>query len=479
MATSKATGKPPPQRRPAGAVVGQEELRRLMRLKQRETAAEKKKKVDSSFARYPAPPCSRLTSRDTFIDLFLNFLNSILHIQQFGEFKLLSVQCACEERAVVANTCSWEAAQGALDDMASYGQGWNIQDSVSGFCSSLLLKKKLEQLKELKQSVAGSIPNTSSSLKRKITNAELPAKKVKDSGDHPETVSSGLPEDFFGKIEQAEAKGLSSKSTSGNLLLGDYEEEEEEEEELEKEIKNNNSKLPLTFSVQSTATPVSAQRAETAVALPSGYVENKGLVTPLVFHSGSIQKAEVQEKLVERRENTAEALPEGFFDDPEVDAKVMTRVLEQIKFVSQGTTEQTGFRRGRGTRDQIAEICWIMEKAREFQKNIYFCFIDYAKVFDCVDHNKLWQILKEMGVPDHLICLLRNLYVGQEATVRTGHGTTDWFKIEKGVRQGCILSPCLFNLYAEHIMRKAGLDESLVGIEIAISTASDMQTIPL
>ncbi|KAF7250667.1 Furin-like protease kpc-1 [Varanus komodoensis] len=128
---------------------------------------------------------------------------------------------------------------------------------------------------------------------------------------------------------------------------------------------------------------------------------------------------------------------------------------------------QAGFRRGRGTRDQSANIRWIMEKAREFQKNIYFCFIDYAKAFDCVDHNKLWQVLKEMGVPDHLICLLRNLYAGQEATVRTGHGTTDWFKIEKGVRQGCILSPCLFNLYAEHIMRKAGLDESQVGIKIA------------
>ena len=113
---------------------------------------------------------------------------------------------------------------------------------------------------------------------------------------------------------------------------------------------------------------------------------------------------------------------------------------------------QAGFRKGRGTRDQIANICWIIEKAREFQKNIYFCFIDYAKAFDCVDHNKLWKILKEMGIPDHLICLLRNLYAGQEATVRTGHGTTDWFQIGKGVHQGCKLSPCLFNLYAEYIM---------------------------
>ena len=103
---------------------------------------------------------------------------------------------------------------------------------------------------------------------------------------------------------------------------------------------------------------------------------------------------------------------------------------------------QAGFRKGRGTRDQIANICWIIEKAREFQ-NIYFCFIDYAKAFDCVDHNKLWKILEEMGIPDHFTCLLRNLYGGQEATVRTGHGTTDWFQIGKGVRQGCILSPCL------------------------------------
>ena len=118
---------------------------------------------------------------------------------------------------------------------------------------------------------------------------------------------------------------------------------------------------------------------------------------------------------------------------------------------------QAGFRKGRGTRDQIANIRWIMQKAREFQKNIYFCFIDYAKAFDGVDHHKLWEILKEMGIPDHLTCLLRNLYAGQEATVRTGHGTTDWFQIGKGVGHGCILSPCLFNLYAEYIMRNAGL----------------------
>ena len=108
-----------------------------------------------------------------------------------------------------------------------------------------------------------------------------------------------------------------------------------------------------------------------------------------------------------------------------------------------------------------------MEKAKEFQKNIYFCFIDYAKAFDCVDHNKLRKILKETGIPGHLTCLLRNLYAGQEATVRTGHGTTDWSQVGKGVRQGCILSPCLFNLYAEYIVRNAGLDETQAGIKIA------------
>ena len=117
---------------------------------------------------------------------------------------------------------------------------------------------------------------------------------------------------------------------------------------------------------------------------------------------------------------------------------------------------QAGFRKGRGTRDQIANIHWIIEKAREFQKNIYFSFISYPKTFDCVDHNKLWKILKEMGIPDHLTFLLRNLYAGQEATVQTGHGTRDCFQIGKGVRQDCILSPCLFNLYAEYVMKKCG-----------------------
>ena len=128
---------------------------------------------------------------------------------------------------------------------------------------------------------------------------------------------------------------------------------------------------------------------------------------------------------------------------------------------------QAGFRKGRGTRYQIANIFWIIEKAREFQKNIYFCFIDYAKAFDCVDHNKLWKILKELGITNHLTCLLKNLYAGQEATVRTGHGTTDWFQIGKGVCRGCILSPCLFNLYAEYFMRNAGLEEAQAGIKIA------------
>ena len=135
---------------------------------------------------------------------------------------------------------------------------------------------------------------------------------------------------------------------------------------------------------------------------------------------------------------------------------------------------QVGFRKGRGTRDQIASICWIIEKAREFQKNINFCSIDYAKAFNCVDHNKLWKTLKEMGIPDHLTCLLdhltcllRNLYAGQETTVRTGHGTADWFQIGKGVHQGCILSPCLFNLYAEYLMRNVGLEEAQAEIKIA------------
>ena len=136
---------------------------------------------------------------------------------------------------------------------------------------------------------------------------------------------------------------------------------------------------------------------------------------------------------------------------------------------------QAGYRKGRGTRDQIANIQWIIEKVRELQKNIYFCFIDYAKAFDCVDHNKLWKILKEMGIPDHLTCLLRNLYAGQEATVRAGHGPTDWFQIGKGVCQCCILSPCLFNLYTEYIMRKTGLEETQAGIKIGGRNISNLR----
>ena len=142
-------------------------------------------------------------------------------------------------------------------------------------------------------------------------------------------------------------------------------------------------------------------------------------------------------------------------------SKVMLKILQARfqQYVNRKLPDvQTGFRRGRGTRDQIDNICWIIEKAREFQKNIYFCFIDCAKTFDCVGHHKLWKILKEMGTPDHLTCLLRNLYAGQEATVRTGLETTDWFQIGNGVRQGCILSPCLFNLTCRvhHEKRWAG-----------------------
>ena len=141
---------------------------------------------------------------------------------------------------------------------------------------------------------------------------------------------------------------------------------------------------------------------------------------------------------------------------------------------------QAGFRKGRGTRDQIANIRWIIKKARGFQKNIYFCFSDYAKAFDCVDHNKLWKILKEMGIPDHLICLLRNLSAGQEATVRTGHGTTDWFQIGKGVHQGCILSPCLnFNADTSCEMPDWMTHKLESRLPRERSTTSDMQMIPL
>ena len=134
---------------------------------------------------------------------------------------------------------------------------------------------------------------------------------------------------------------------------------------------------------------------------------------------------------------------------------------------------QAGFRKGRGTRDQIASSHWIVEKAREIQKNIYFCFIDYAKAFDCVNHNKLWKILKVMGIPDHLTCLLKNLYIGKEAILE--HATTEWFQIWKGVHQGCKLSPYLFNVYAEYIMRNAEMDEAQAGIKIARRSINNLR----
>ena len=136
-------------------------------------------------------------------------------------------------------------------------------------------------------------------------------------------------------------------------------------------------------------------------------------------------------------------------------SKVMLKILQarlQQYMNHELPDDQAGFRKGRGTRDPIANICWVIKKAREFQKNIYFCFLDYAKAIDCMDHNKLWRILKDMGIPDHVTCLLRNLYAGQETTVRTGHRTTDWFQIGKGVHQGCILSLCLFNFNEEYII---------------------------
>ena len=171
------------------------------------------------------------------------------------------------------------------------------------------------------------------------------------------------------------------------------------------------------------------------------------------------------------------------------DSNTMLKILQARlqQYVNRELPDvQAGFRKGRGTRDQIANIHWIIKKAREFQKTIYFCFIDYAKAFDCVDHNKLWTILKKMGEPDHLTCHLRNLYAGQEATVRTGHGTTDRFQIRKGVHQGCILSPCLCNLYVTPLglcnlyvtplgWKKHKLESRLLG---EISITSDMQITP-
>src|SRR5574340_336841 len=156
-----------------------------------------------------------------------------------------------------------------------------------------------------------------------------------------------------------------------------------------------------------------------------------------------------------------------FFFNDTATTEIYTLSLHDALPIYELPDVHAGFRKGRRTRDQIANICWIIEKAREFQKNFYFCFIDYANAFDCVDHNKLWKILNEMGIPDHLTCLSRNLYAGQEATLRTGHGTTDCFQIGKRVRQGCILSPCLFNLYAEYITRNTGLEEAQAEIKLA------------
>ena len=163
-----------------------------------------------------------------------------------------------------------------------------------------------------------------------------------------------------------------------------------------------------------------------------------------------------------RDQNQASGTASGLFTIRVSHAsKVTLKILNKPGVNRDLPDVQARFRKGRGTRDQSVNIHWIIKKAREFQKNIYFCFIDYAKAFDCVEHHKQWKILKEMGIPDHLTCLLRNLYAGQEATVRTG--TADLFQIEKG----CILSPCLFNLYAEYIMRNAELDEAQAGINIA------------
>ncbi|XP_053218392.1 zinc finger protein 830 [Podarcis raffonei] len=265
-ASGPAAGRPRGRPGAAAASVGQEELRRLMRAKQREAAAGKKKRVDSPFARY-----------NSLGNLSCSLCNMPVKSELLWQTHVLGKQH----------------------------------------------KEKVEQLRNLKQSVPGPIPDTSSSLKRKTTNTESPElKKAKDSSDHPQTLSSGLPADFFGKSEQAEADKASCKASSGGLLLGDSEEEEEEEaEEMAKEIQDNSSKPPLSSTVQHTATLAHPQKVDTT-ALPSDYSDNKTLAAPLVSHSGSIQKAEIQEKVVERKENTAEALPEGFFDDPEVDAKV-------------------------------------------------------------------------------------------------------------------------------------------------------------
>ena len=158
--------------------------------------------------------------------------------------------------------------------------------------------------------------------------------------------------------------------------------------------------------------------------------------------------------------------------------KVIFKILQTRlqQYINQGLPQvEAGFRKGRGTRDQIANICWTIEKARKFQKNMIFCFIYYSKAIDCVDHNKLWKIPQDMGIPDHLTCLLRNLYACQEATVITRQGTTDCLQIGKGVHQGCVLSPCLFNIYAEYIMQNTRLDEVQAGIKIAMRNINNLR----
>ena len=165
-------------------------------------------------------------------------------------------------------------------------------------------------------------------------------------------------------------------------------------------------------------------------------------------------------------------------------SKVMVKILQARlqQYVNRELPDvQAGFRKGRGTRDQIANIRWLIKKAREFQKNIYFCFIDYARAFDCMDHSKVWKILQEMGIPEHLTCLLRNLYAGQEATVRTGHGTTHWFQIGKGVHQGCILSPAYLTYMQSTSWEMLGWKKHKLESRLAggISTTWDMQMIPL
>ena len=194
------------------------------------------------------------------------------------------------------------------------------------------------------------------------------------------------------------------------------------------------------------------QHASKFVKLSSGHRTGKGQFS---FQS--------QRKAIPKKGNAKECSNDCMIALISHTSKVLLKIFQARlqQYVNRELPDlQAGFRKGRGTRVQIVYIHWIIEKAWEFQKNIYFCFIDYAKAFDCVGHNKLWEILKELGIPDHLTCLLWNLYAGQEATVRTGHGITNWFQIGKGVHQGCILSPCLFNLYAEYIMWNARLDEA-------------------